>query len=146
MATDTISLSAVRAELERAEADLRQRQEEVEELRAFVQGFEAMLRRMESPGASATAPSNGATEPAEAPEAPGKERTEDRAVRELEAAGKFLNTRELVERMVANGYTSEGTGKITDTVYSILSYAALKKKDSRLVRVNAKWGLKEWQK
>jgi len=115
-----------------------------------------MLRRMGTgeseahvapPMASAERGKNNGAVSAEALEMPVDElKAEDRAIRELEAAGKPLSTREVADLMVANGYTSEGTGKITDTVYSVLSYAVKKKKDSRVVKVNTKWGLREWQR
>jgi HB1/ASXL restriction endonuclease-like protein with HTH domain len=157
MATNVISLDVAQAELEKAEAELRRQQQEVDQLRAFVHGYEAMLRRMGIEQTSAApesakkaddvpppAPPPAAPTSAPRPSTPGKGLTvEQMAIRELEKAGTFLGTRDLAERMAANGYRPKGNGKLPETVYATLIHPS-KRPGNRLIKVGATWGLREW--
>jgi HB1/ASXL restriction endonuclease-like protein with HTH domain len=149
MTNDTLSLSAVRAELARKEA-------EVEQLRNFLQTAETVMRQINPDDKQLSLPIKQVKAPAtkvKVPAVPQKAKgpavpahgltIEDLAIRVLERAGEFLSTADLAERMLADGYKPTAKGKVTNTVYATL-LAKVKHGDTRIVKVHAKWGLREW--
>ena len=144
MNNDTISLSAIRAELARKEA-------EVEDLRNFLQRAETLVRQISPDDKQLHLPikpdkAHKEKHRAKTPAIPPAGATiEDRAIRVLENEGDFMGTADLTERMIADGYKPTAKGKATNTVYATLLHKYKDKHgSSRIVKVNAKWGLREW--
>ena len=66
-----------------------------------------------------------------------------RAIRELEKAGEFLSTQELLDKMLASGYKPQAKGSVYDAVYGTLD--AVRRRNGPIVRDSGKWGLLDWQ-
>jgi len=147
-------IAVAEADLHRAEEQVKKSREQWERLQTAHQVLEEMLGGEEHqvtktlpPAAPKPAPrfGRGAGLPIPPPpKFPPREPTvEERAIEELKKVGAFLSTQDLVQRMQASGYKSESKGKVYDTVYGTLDHAR-KKENTRLVRQDAKWGLREW--
>lgn len=158
MANESITRSELKAKMEAAEAAFKLAEEAVQKaieqrdrLRTACEVFEEMLSGVSDVPASVPAPIAPARPTAKpAPtkrkvsrQPPTKAMTvEERGIQVLEQAGEFLDTQVLIDRMEHNGYKYTGSGRVYDTVYGGMDHA--RRKGGRVVRVNSKWGLREW--